>query len=468
MAEHRVPMLAASRRFPDPETSTDPAVRGVLTTLRTLEIAPAPRAHFRAELRAQLVAVAPRLVAEGEPVAEATPAKRQLRHVADSLHAANEVRESKDVVSRVRRHRFAKPLAVLAAACVVLGLLLGGAVWISKGALPGDALYGLKRASENAELSLSSGNDRGKTLLKFARTRTNEVLELLGQPTAAALSDGPNADGGISGDTAKQVRTTLDSADSDTRDAAKLLGTASVRDDSAAPLNAITSWAPGQQNRFDKILAHVPAGSLHDRAAASARLFQQAVQRAKTLQAMVGCPSLDAAPTDALGPVPPANCQLPSSTSGKPGTSHPTPAATHGTQGTTTKPATPNSGTGKPATTAPATAGGGTDPAPNATTGTRPAPAGTSAPRKTGLPVVPLPTDLPLPTTVLPTVLPTDPIGAVTSAVGGLIGGVNGAVSSVLAPPPAGSAEGPLVLSSCSVGVHVGVLNVNLGSCPAD
>src|SRR4051812_7061057 len=75
MGEHRVSMLGSLRRYEDPARSSDPRIRAVVAGLSTLEIAPPARAHFRAELRSQLVAVAPRLVAEGLS-AEATPMPR--------------------------------------------------------------------------------------------------------------------------------------------------------------------------------------------------------------------------------------------------------------------------------------------------------------------------------------------------------------------------------------------------------
>src|SRR3954452_13145573 len=66
MADHRVSLHGLSlRRYEDPTQSPDPRVRAVIAGLQTLDPAPAPRAHFRAELRAQLVAVAPRLIADG-------------------------------------------------------------------------------------------------------------------------------------------------------------------------------------------------------------------------------------------------------------------------------------------------------------------------------------------------------------------------------------------------------------------
>src|SRR5436190_1987747 len=134
MAEHRVSMLGSSlRRFEDPTRSADPRIRAVVAGLRTLEIAPPARAHFRAELRAQ----------------------------------------------------------------------------------PGDALYGLKRASENVELSLASGpTDKANLLLDFAKTRADEVNQLLSRASSVAVGRGATASGQISSHTADLIRSTLASADS--------------------------------------------------------------------------------------------------------------------------------------------------------------------------------------------------------------------------------------------------------------
>src|SRR3954470_3111006 len=64
MGEHRVPLLGSGwRRNDDPATSRDPRVRAVVGALATLP-APELRDDFRAELRAQLVAITPRIVKE--------------------------------------------------------------------------------------------------------------------------------------------------------------------------------------------------------------------------------------------------------------------------------------------------------------------------------------------------------------------------------------------------------------------
>ena len=76
MGEHRVALLGASwRRSEDPATSRDPRMRAVVGALATLP-APPMRAEFRAELRAQLVAITPRIVAESAPADRLRPDDR--------------------------------------------------------------------------------------------------------------------------------------------------------------------------------------------------------------------------------------------------------------------------------------------------------------------------------------------------------------------------------------------------------
>lgn len=307
MGEHRVPALNSGlRRYPDPERSPDPRVRSLIAQLRTLEVAPAPRAHFRAELRAQLVAVAPRLVAEGVTVE--TPAVR--REVEAARQRTRDVRMPGGVavLGRLSSLSLGRPVAVVTTVVAIFAALLGSVVWASKSALPGDPLYGLKRANENVQLSLTSGTDRGKTLLSFATHRANEVNDLLSRATAMAAGPGASASGAVSGHTASLVTSTLNSADDDVRSASQLFGAQAVQTKSAGPLGAMLSWAPGQLSLMQQIVSRIPAGSLHDRALASELLVSAALNRAQTLQSMVGCSCLANAPTDALGPVPCTVC----------------------------------------------------------------------------------------------------------------------------------------------------------------
>jgi hypothetical protein len=304
MAEHRVSVLNASlRRFEDPARSSDPRIRAIVAELRSVSPAPPMRAHFRAELRSQLVAVAPRLVAEGVGV------EQPLTH--DAKKAASGATRELPVSASVRAGRggafaLARPMAVAASIVAVLAMILGVAGWMSSKAVPGDTLYGLKRANENVQLALTSGDTaRGKKYLEFAEERTHEVSTLLSRSSALASGGGDAAGSGINGHTAKLVDSTLDAADNDVRSASRLLGTAAVQSNSASPLDVMAKWAPAQVKRLEAITKRVPSGSpLASRAAASTQLVTEAVTRSKTLVTLLDCHCLNDAPSDSLGPLP--------------------------------------------------------------------------------------------------------------------------------------------------------------------
>ena len=298
MGEHRVPMLGSLRRFEDPAHSADPEIRAVVAGLRTLEVAPPPRAHFRAELRAQLVAVAPRLIAEGVTAeTSATPA-------ATAAAQEKATRPERRSLRQALRIPVGRPLGIVTAVVAIFGLLLGGAVLLSRNALPGDALYGLKRAGENLQLATASGpTDKANDLLEFAANRVKEVDALLAD--AGARAGAPAAP---SGDTASLVASTLGSADSDVRQASRLLGNAAVRQHSAAPLTAMVTWSPRQITRLQGVLDRLAPGTVHDRATASLALVRAAQQRAGALAAVVACACMNQAHSDSLGPVPCTTC----------------------------------------------------------------------------------------------------------------------------------------------------------------
>ena len=363
---HRVPMLGGRGRYPDPERSPDPAVRELVTALATLP-SPAPRPHFRAELRAQLVAVTPRLVAEGREEAATASQRRS--------------------AERSRPHlRIAAAVRIAVATLAVCAVLLGGAVWLSRSALPGDALYGLKRASENAQLALTADSQqRAEDLLSFAKTRADEVSELLSQ--ASATASGPQA-GGISADKAALIRSTLGSADDDVRQASQLLGGQAVRSRSGGPLDVLLRWAPGQQDRLTDIAGRIPAGGLQQAAQNSATLVAAAAARARALQADLSCSCLGGAGSDTLGPRP---CQPCSTGTGQPTTSPAVPTVPAPTTGHHTATATQS---------APGPAGHGTA----STTSGSGTPAGSSSGTSGGgvLPTLPPPSPPTLPTITVP------------------------------------------------------------------
>jgi Domain of unknown function (DUF5667) len=334
MAEHRVPMLGdAWRRREDPSRSADPRLRRLVAALSTLEIAPPPGVEFRSELRAQLVAVTPRLVAEGVSTPDDAAEKSRS---AEAAHA-------KPGFAVLRR-----PLVATACLLTALVLLLGGAVWLSRSALPGDVLYGLKRASENTEYALAgSTTDKGKLKLEFAATRIHEVGDLVPGARALALGPGLLADGALSDHAATLVEQTLGSADDDIRAAAQLLGAAAVSSGSSDPLSAITSWAPAQAHAMHVIAARLPKGAALRDARTTWKLIRAARARAAELKADLGCGCLAGTRTDSLGPLPCTRpCAHPAAPNGRGGQGPSSGPSSTGGSGTTG----PSGATNGPAT----------------------------------------------------------------------------------------------------------------------
>jgi Domain of unknown function (DUF5667) len=291
-------LVSALRSYPDPASSTDPLIRGLVQRLAAVPPPPGPSAEFSAQLHAQLVAVTPRLVADG---------------------ATGTVRRGWRGL-RLRRFPLRKPLAVVGALVVIFALLLGGAVWLSGSSLPGDSLYGLKRASENVQLSLTGGTAaRAKEYLSLAKRRANEVSALLSRASALAAGAGPQAADGISARSAKLISDTLGDADSDLRNASRLLTEQAVDNRSADPLRLLLGAVPDQISRLGSIVNRILPGQLHDRAVASEQLATRVLDRANRLRAHLGCSCLTGTATDDLGPLPCSTpCAAPSATAGTP------------------------------------------------------------------------------------------------------------------------------------------------------
>jgi hypothetical protein len=413
---HRVPLLGNGlRRFKDPETSRDPRVSAVVTALRTLPadaVAPAPQPHFRAELRAQLVAVAPRIVAEAATdTAPDIDTARQSRPVPRT--AATPARPS-----RARQPwSFGRPLRLAGAALTLCLIVLGGAVWASQRALPGDTLYGLKRATESARLSFASSDTaRAKLYLGFAGTRVEEARTLVERSVteSSALSAGAR----VSSSTAAAVRRTLGSSDSDIRAATRLLTTDAVRTRSGSGLATIRRWAPSQVSRLRQLATMLPSGALRHRAAASSQLVEQAAHRALAVGKSLDTSCVTRSGSDALGIKPCA------------GTSTgPSSASHHPTQPGTGGPTTHPTGTSRPSTAG----NGGQHTGSSAQRGSgapRGSGAGGSGAGSSSRPSLPIP-------------LPTNPS---------------------LPPPTLPSVSLPVSVDSCGVSLPLGI---TLGNCPS-
>jgi hypothetical protein len=190
---------------------------------------------------------------------------------------------------------------IRARGAVIVGVAVGaiavsGMSAASENAMPGDALYGVKRSTERAQLALASSDvTRGQLFLDFARTRVAE---------AGAVRDTT----GFAG--------VLDDMDSDTREGAKLLHSAAVARHDATPLDAVDTFVSGQRQQITKMLDRLPTAS-RDRAVASLAVLDQVSQRSKGLRTTLDCGDAATVGADALGPKPGTCWSAPSQ--GRPG-----------------------------------------------------------------------------------------------------------------------------------------------------
>jgi hypothetical protein len=291
----------------------------------------APDPEFRADLRAMLVATVER---EGVVTAVVAPAKGTRRRL---------------LAGAGSRARGAIIAGVLAGA-----LVLSGIAAASGDAMPGDALYGVKRSTERAELAFA-GSDvgRGQLYLEFARTRLAEARSVSGSAT--------------------NFERALDDMDSDSRQGVKLLTTAAVERKDPAALDAVDTFVRAQQSDVGDVLDKVGGGS-RTRLLSSLDLLEKVATRAQKLRATLTCGVTASNGGDVLGPRPgtcsPATNPTPTAPSG-PGAGGPTPSRS--SRGGTTD---PTGGPGSPRPTAatpsqPAGAGGTgqSTPTPTATPG---------------------------------------------------------------------------------------------------
>lgn len=229
-------------------------------------------AEFRTGLRAMLVATAER---EGIGSATLTRPINDRRPAGRPAKAA-----SRPGVSPNRgRARGAIIVGVAVGAIAVSGMSAA-----SEDAMPGDALYGVKRSTEKAQLALA-GSDvtRGQLYLDFARTRATEARAVNGDSAgfAAALSD----------------------MDADTRQGVKLLTTAAVQRSDPAALDALEKFVAGQRQSIAEVLVEV-YGADRERALQSLTLLDAVGKRADALRPALSCGAPAAGGTDALGPLP--------------------------------------------------------------------------------------------------------------------------------------------------------------------
>jgi hypothetical protein len=218
-----------------------------------------PTEDFRTSLRAMLVAAAER---EGVGVDDEAP----------------------EVGKRARRGRPVMVGGKKARGAVLVGLAAGtlalsGISAASGDAMPGDALYGVKRSTESARLALAGSDvSRGQLYLEFARNRLAEADETgaRGDDLAGMLAD----------------------MDNETRAGIRLLTMSALDRHDASALDVVDLFVRDQRSALGRLADATPtrpALTLLDRIAA----------RSTDLRSALSC-GVRATETDDLGPLVPA------------------------------------------------------------------------------------------------------------------------------------------------------------------
>ena len=323
----------------------DPALAPLLTlaqSLQTVPLAPAP--EFRDSLRQRLLAVA--TVA---PVPAPAPAP---------LDRAR---------TWIEGWRVQKAMAATAASMAGVVAITGVSVGASR-SLPGDALYGVKRSAEGAQLSMARNDvNRGKRHLQHAETRLREVASIVGEDIALGpLPPGPGQIAmALGGSKSERVGEGLRAMDESTRSGTRLLFEAYTEERDDDVLRVVQEFTARQRVNLGDVVDALPTDA-QDEAAASLELVSDLHLRATQLLAVGTCgddcgpvtpvapspgattsPTPTASPTfDDLGPVP---CACPGEPSGQPEptpeptpTTSPSPSPTESGEPTPTEEPTPS------------------------------------------------------------------------------------------------------------------------------
>ncbi|AXX34048.1 hypothetical protein KCV87_22300 [Actinosynnema pretiosum subsp. pretiosum] len=237
-------------------------------------------------------------------------------------------------------------VASAAALCLLLSLA-GMSVLLSRDALPGDALYGVKRTAEEAQLGLTFAEDgKGFKRLEFAASRLSEVETLAGR--------GRDTGGGpVAG-----YLTAFSDFDADASAGARALVAHGTTVDRGA-LGSLYEWAAAQSHKLDSVRHELPADA-NARAGGSMELLGRIGMRVVGLLARAECAVVTSGTSDDLGPLPAEQgCepvgQEPGPTSAAPSSTSSAPVPGTGQVGTGT--------TGAPRTTGAPTTGAGQPPA---------------------------------------------------------------------------------------------------------
>lgn len=189
--------------------------------------------------------------------------------------------------TRTRANNMLVALAAAACAVVIFG---GITAVLSRGALPGETLYGVKRTAESATIGLTfNPASQGYEHLRFATNRVSDVESLAARPAATP-------------DSLNQFVLALTDFDADAT-AGTVALTSLPAGTVAGAMGPLRDWSAQQSDRLHRIQERLPA-IVHARVGESLDLLHKITLRANDLLARATCDAVTLSLTDALGPLP--------------------------------------------------------------------------------------------------------------------------------------------------------------------
>ena len=227
-------------------TGSAGAVLAALTAARTdLDVLATPREEFRSALRTRVLAVAAVQPAPVQPAAEPVPSRRTASSRAAAGWAGS---------PRASR-RTAWIGGVLASVLALTGVSVA-----ASRSLPGEPLYGAKRATEALQLRTADNDlERGMRHLQLAETRLREVRALaVGRSSVAVTVTGPPGAVLAGGAHTTALTGALADMDEQTRVGGGLVqGVARAQGDDALLL-VLQAWSGQQAERLRAVVPDLP------------------------------------------------------------------------------------------------------------------------------------------------------------------------------------------------------------------
>jgi hypothetical protein len=241
-----------------------------------------PSPQWKADTRAQLMATIERDGIQRDPATRAQTTLDQARVETAQQYA----RASSD-----SGHARLKVRGAILVGLAFGTLALSGMSAASGSANPGDALYGVKRSHENAQLALArSDSAKGQLYLQFAGNRLAEAKAIHTQP--------------------QLLRKALDDMDDETKLGVSLLTSDAVKRHNAASLDAVAAFVDSQRAGLNALIDLVGSDQpARTDAVLEVPVLDKAALRVHDLRTALGCSTIALVNTDELGPEPATACQ---------------------------------------------------------------------------------------------------------------------------------------------------------------